>query len=132
MLGLRFSEVSQNMSSFRQLLFLLFYRGGQREKFKKTMDSLGRDFEFFPLVSPMKQAPLSSVHFQKCQTKKNVASKIICLVFKMVSTYFLDKFQIPTYSHLSNKREVTLTDFEKFPPPQNIFFLKLHTQNCLI
>ena len=23
-----------------------------------------------------------------------------------------------TYSHLSNKREVTLTNFEKFPPPQ--------------
>ena len=22
------------------------------------------------------------------------------------------------YSHLSNKRDVTLTDFEKFPPPQ--------------
>ena len=22
------------------------------------------------------------------------------------------------YSHLSNNREVTLTDFEKFPPPQ--------------
>ena len=34
------------------------------------------------------------------------------------------------YSHLSNKREVTLTNFEKFhppqkkiPPPQNCFFL---------
>ena len=23
------------------------------------------------------------------------------------------------YSHLSNKRDVTLTDFEKFHPPQN-------------
>ena len=41
------------------------------------------------------------------------------------------------YSHLSNKRDVTLTDFEKFhpsqkkiPPPQNRFFLKLH-KNCL-
>ena len=27
------------------------------------------------------------------------------------------------YSDLSNKREVTLTDFEKFHPPQNCFFL---------
>ena len=52
MLDLWFSEASQNLSSFRQLLFSLFHRGDQREKFKK---SLGRHFEFFPLVLPMKQ-----------------------------------------------------------------------------
>jgi hypothetical protein len=28
------------------------------------------------------------------------------------------------YSHLSNKREVTLTDFEKFPPPRLLKFEK--------
>ena len=31
-------------------------------------------------------------------------------------------------SHLSNKREVTLTDFEKFPPPQK----KIHPPHLLI
>jgi hypothetical protein len=36
------------------------------------------------------------------------------------------------YSHLSNKREVTLTDFEKFHPPQNCFFVKNYRKNnCL-
>jgi nucleoid DNA-binding protein len=41
------------------------------------------------------------------------------------------------YSHLSNKREVTLTDFEKFhsrqkknPRSTKPFFLKVH-KNCL-
>ena len=29
-----------------------------------------------------------------------------------------------TYSHLSNKREVTLTDFEKFHPPRLLKFEK--------
>ena len=52
MLDLWFSEASQNLNSFRQLLFSLFHRGDQREKFKKTMSNLGRDFEFFPVVPP--------------------------------------------------------------------------------
>ena len=33
-----------------------------------------------------------------------------------------------TYSHFSNKREVTLTDFEKFHPPQK----KIHPPRLLI
>jgi hypothetical protein len=51
MFDLRFSEAFQNLSSFRQLLFSLFHRGDQREKFKKTIDSLGRDFEFLSAMS---------------------------------------------------------------------------------
>ena len=35
MLDLWFSEASQNLSSFRKLLFSLFHRGDQRETFKK-------------------------------------------------------------------------------------------------
>ena len=46
------SEPTQNLSSFIQLIFSLFYMGDQREKLKKTMDSLGRYFGFFPLSSP--------------------------------------------------------------------------------
>ena len=32
--------------------------------------------------------------------------------------YMYDKKYYPNYSHLSNKRDVTLTDFDKFHPPQ--------------
>ena len=50
----------------------------------------------------------------------------------MSGNFFMHE-TLGNYSHLSNKREVTFTDFEKFlspqkkiPPPQNRFFLKLH------
>ena len=53
MLDLWFSVRFQNLSSIRKLWFSLFYKGDQREKFKKkTMDSLGRDFEFFCFGPP--------------------------------------------------------------------------------
>ena len=52
MLDLWFSEASQNLNSFRQLLSSLFNRG-TKGKNKKTMESFGRDFEFFPLVPPL-------------------------------------------------------------------------------
>ena len=38
------------------------------------------------------------------------------------------KWEVSNYSHLSNKREVTLTDFEKFHPPQK----KIHPPQLLI
>ena len=41
-------------------------------------------------------------------------------VFFFIQTLFP---AISSYSQLSNKREVTLTYFEKFHPPQNRFFL---------
>ena len=46
MLDLWFFAVSQNFSSFRQLLFSLFQG-------KKSMDSLGRDFESFWILSDL-------------------------------------------------------------------------------
>jgi hypothetical protein len=36
--------------------------------------------------------------------------------------YFCLYLLLLHYSHLSNKREVTLTDFEKFHPPQKKFY----------
>ena len=47
MLDLCFSEASQNLSSFWQLLFSLVHEGDQREKFK--IPAIHCFFEFFPL-----------------------------------------------------------------------------------
>ena len=39
MLDLEFSETSQNLSSFRELLFSSFHKGDQRKKIKKTAET---------------------------------------------------------------------------------------------
>ena len=63
----------------------------------------------------------------------------VCMLKSIVDLNFSLGIQTQVnllYFHLSNKREVMLTDFEKFHPPQKkipstkLFFLKLH-KNCL-
>ena len=49
-----FSEASQNLNSFRQLLFSLFNGGDQREKFKIPAKTF-HCFLIFPFGTPIKQ-----------------------------------------------------------------------------
>ena len=54
---------------------------------------------------------------------------LICPYFTKFSKSFIEESHFEflkrcAYSHLSNKREVTLTDFEKFHPPQKKIWKK--------
>ena len=53
MLDLEFSETSQNLRSFKQLLFYSFQRGGPKEKKSKTGESYLLSISFFPIWYPL-------------------------------------------------------------------------------
>ena len=53
MLDLGFSETSQNLSSFKQLLFSSFHRGYQRKKLKKTGEFHLLCISVFPITHPL-------------------------------------------------------------------------------
>jgi hypothetical protein len=78
----------------------LFHRGDQREKFKKTIDSHGRDFEFF-IWSPHETMKMSS-SFERLQ-------KIINKVYaKNLAIYFMWNTEIYQEPPTSGQDELYL------------------------
>ena len=59
MLDLGFSETSQNLSSFKQLLFSSFHRGDKRKK-SKTGESPLLCISVFPITNPLFTSEMKS------------------------------------------------------------------------